>query len=76
VVDGAGVLAEREDHDGIGEALARLGGDPELRRALGTTARTHVAGRYRADALVERMTVLYEGLLAERSVARATVRHP
>ena len=69
VVDGAGVLAEREDHEGIGEALARLAGDPGLRRALGATARTHVAGRYRADALIERMTDLYERLVRARDLA-------
>ena len=76
VVEGAGVLAGRGDHDAVGAGLARLSSDPDLRRAMGATARTHVAARYRADALVERMEALYERLLAERSASHATVGHP
>jgi glycosyltransferase involved in cell wall biosynthesis len=70
VVDGAGVLAERGDHVAVGAALARLSGDVALRREMGAVARRHVAARYRHEALVERMTALYELLLTERAARR------
>jgi glycosyltransferase involved in cell wall biosynthesis len=75
VVDGAGILAERGDHEALGAGLARLASDGVLRRAMGATARAHVMRRYRYEALVQRMTDLYERLLAERSASRATVEH-
>jgi glycosyltransferase involved in cell wall biosynthesis len=65
VVPDAGLLAERGDHEGVAEALARLAGDGELRRQMGAAARAHVASRYRYEALLERMTDLYERLLSE-----------
>jgi glycosyltransferase involved in cell wall biosynthesis len=70
VVEGAGILAERGDHEALAAALARLAGDRLLRRAMGATARAHVARRYRSQALVQRMTDLYERLLAERAAGR------
>ena len=67
VVPGAGLLAERGDHEGIAAALARLSADRALRREMGATARANVASRYRAESLLERMADLYEELLRERN---------
>ena len=69
VVPGAGLLAERGDHEGIAAALARLSADRALRREMGATARASVASRYRAESLLERMADLYEELLRERNGA-------
>ena len=65
VVDGAGLLAGRRDHEGVARALARLAADGGLRRAMGARARAHVGARYRHDALLQRMSELYERLLAD-----------
>jgi glycosyltransferase involved in cell wall biosynthesis len=67
VVEGAGILAERGDHDALAAALVRLAADPDLRRRMGARAREHVGGRYRAETLIARITDLYERLAAERA---------
>jgi glycosyltransferase involved in cell wall biosynthesis len=66
VVSGAGLLAERGDHEALALALRELAGDLARRREMGGRAREHAAARYRWELLVERMEGLYEGLLAER----------
>jgi glycosyltransferase involved in cell wall biosynthesis len=66
VVPGAGLLAERGDHEGVARGLVELAADPSRRREMGAHAREHVRGRYLAEALLDRMTELYERLLAER----------
>ena len=66
VVPGAGLLADRGDHEGIAKALADLAADGALRREMGATARANVASRYRAESLLERMADLYEELMRER----------
>jgi glycosyltransferase involved in cell wall biosynthesis len=66
VVPGAGLLADREDHDAIGTALAELAADRELRHRMGETARAHVASRYGYATLLDRMATLYEQLLREQ----------
>jgi glycosyltransferase involved in cell wall biosynthesis len=67
VVDGAGLLAEREDHEALAQALARVASDAELRHQMGQAARGHIASQYRSEALIDRMTALYEALVGERS---------
>ncbi len=67
VVPGAGLLADPEDVDGLARALLRMSSDGALRRAMGATAREHVRSRYGHEALIDRMTTLYEQLLRERS---------
>jgi glycosyltransferase involved in cell wall biosynthesis len=66
VVPGTGVLADRGDHEAVARALADVARDGAGRRDMGTRAREHVAARYRYEALIERMTELYERLLAAR----------
>jgi glycosyltransferase involved in cell wall biosynthesis len=66
VADGAGLVAEREDDEGIARALVRLAGDRSLRLRMGEGARAHVRSRYGHEALIDRMTALYEDLLSER----------
>jgi glycosyltransferase involved in cell wall biosynthesis len=66
VAPGTGALAERGDHEGVARAVADLARDGARRRDMGARAREHVAARYRSEALIERMTALYERLLAAR----------
>jgi glycosyltransferase involved in cell wall biosynthesis len=66
VVEGAGLLAERGDHESLGRALARLCADTTLRRQMGEVARANAESRYRPELLLERMTALYDQLLSRR----------
>jgi glycosyltransferase involved in cell wall biosynthesis len=68
VIPGAGLLVERGDAEGFGDALARLAADPGLRHRFGEQAREHVRLRYGWQSLVARTTELYERLLHERDM--------
>ena len=48
------------DGDEFGEALARLDGDSDLRRALGEAGRRYVKAEYRWDVVLERYRALIE----------------
>jgi GalNAc-alpha-(1->4)-GalNAc-alpha-(1->3)-diNAcBac-PP-undecaprenol alpha-1,4-N-acetyl-D-galactosaminyltransferase len=45
------VLVPKENVGALAEAITRLARDPEARRALGSKARTHVAGQYSLEAV-------------------------
>ena len=47
--------------------LARLAGDERLRRALGDAARADVTERFAAASVVERVELVYRGLLAPKA---------
>jgi glycosyltransferase involved in cell wall biosynthesis len=67
VTPGTGLLAARGDHEGIAQALTELAADRDRRLEMGARGRAHVGARYRHESLLERMTELYERLLAERA---------
>jgi glycosyltransferase involved in cell wall biosynthesis len=70
VTDGVtGLLVAPADAEQLGRALARLAGDPVLRRRLGDAARAHVLPRFGVDGYVAAVSGLYEELLARRAAA-------
>jgi glycosyltransferase involved in cell wall biosynthesis len=65
VPPGAGLLVDRGDARGLGDALAQLSGDAGLRRRMGAAAREHAAARFTPERLVENVSGLYDRLLAQ-----------
>jgi len=63
IPDGAGRVVTPGDAEALGDALAELGGDRDLRIALGRAARAHVAARFGAERLVDDIDGLYRSLL-------------
>ncbi len=64
VLDGeTGLLAARDDHDGLAGALRTLLDDPPLARRMARAGRAHVLGRFGLDRLVDDLDELYRGLL-------------
>lgn len=61
VIDGAtGLLVPIGDTDGLGRALMRILGDPDLARRLGLAAREHVSVAFGLDRYVAETSALYE----------------
>jgi glycosyltransferase involved in cell wall biosynthesis len=68
VVDGrTGLLVPPRDSNTLGAALARLLGDPDLRRRFGDDARAAVLPRFGVDRYVESVASLYDRLLLRES---------
>lgn len=68
VVDGrTGLLTEAGDVQGLGDALLRLLGDPELRRRMGAEGRAWVRVERSVPAMVQGNRAVYEAVLAERA---------
>jgi glycosyltransferase involved in cell wall biosynthesis len=66
VVPETGELASPGDHRRLGELLAHLSADSELRRQMGAAARMRVRERFASDRLVGDIDALYAELLARR----------
>lgn len=61
--DGAtGLLCQPGDVEGLAEAMARLAGDPGLRRSLGRRARERALREFSKERVVEAMLKYYQGL--------------
>jgi glycosyltransferase involved in cell wall biosynthesis len=58
----AGLLVADDDESSLGEVLAELAGDPDMRARLGRAARERVCRRYSLDAMIDRYVRLYEDL--------------
>jgi glycosyltransferase involved in cell wall biosynthesis len=69
VTPDTGLLAPPGDSDALGDAIARLVKDGELREQMGARARAHVRERYSVERLVSDIDELYGELLAARRVA-------
>ena len=54
--------------DELADRLARLAGDPELRRRMGEAGRARVVPRYGVDRLIDDVDRLYRELLARKGV--------
>ncbi len=63
-----GFLVELGDLDALADALARLAGDPELRRRLGSAGRERVLPRYAVERLIDDVDGLYRRLLEQKGV--------
>jgi glycosyltransferase involved in cell wall biosynthesis len=66
-----GLLVPPGDIAALAAAMARLVGDPQLRRRLGVAARATVANRFSLEAAVERLLALYRGFGIESRAACA-----
>jgi len=67
VTAATGRLAPAGDVLGIGDALANLAGDAELRARLGAAGRAHVRSAYAAERLLHDIDDLYSSLIARRA---------
>jgi glycosyltransferase involved in cell wall biosynthesis len=65
-----GFLVDAGDTEQLAERLARLAGDPALRRRMGEEGRARVLPRYAVDRLVDDVDRLYRSLLAASRKAR------
>jgi glycosyltransferase involved in cell wall biosynthesis len=75
VVDGrSGLIVEPESPKALGEALARLLGDSELRRAMGREGRKRAVERFGIDRCVEAHLTAYERALARSGDANGLSR--
>jgi SAM-dependent methyltransferase len=74
VHDGGGRVVAPGDAQALGDALAELSADRELRIALGRAARAHVAEQFGAERLVEDIDQLYRSLLLRRGRNRMSGR--
>jgi L-malate glycosyltransferase len=64
VTDDTGILVDRDDLQGLTDALVRLAADAGLRRDLGRHAREHVRSAYSSLRLLADVDRLYGDLLA------------
>jgi len=63
-----GFLVESEDADAMGDRLLRLLRDPKLRRGMGQAARQTVELQFSMNAMMTRLTGIYQELLAAKNV--------
>src|SRR4051794_8515244 len=61
-----GIVVPAGDSDALGDAFARLAGDPVLRGQMGKRARDHVKTRYSVERLVADIDDLYSELIRVR----------
>jgi glycosyltransferase involved in cell wall biosynthesis len=57
--DETGISVELDDCEGMANAWERLLDDEELRRAMGTSARTHIVENYSAQRMAREYEELY-----------------
>ena len=58
-----GLLVPPEDSDALGDAIARLIGDPELRSRFGKAGRERMQNEFSIATMADRHVDLYESLL-------------
>ena len=63
-----GYLVPSEDSEAMAERLGRLIRNPEMARRMGHAARETVERRFSMQAMISRLTSLYDELLAEKNV--------
>jgi glycosyltransferase involved in cell wall biosynthesis len=59
-----GLLVDADDWPAFGDALRRLAGDADQRKAMGRSARARVAERFSLDACVDGLIEVYRGAAA------------
>jgi len=69
VVEGAGLLAAAGDEAALAARIARIAGEPELRRKMGARAREHVAEKFTLARLLDDVDLLYARLLGAATPA-------
>jgi L-malate glycosyltransferase len=63
-----GFLVESENAEAMGDRLLGLLRDPQLRRGMGQAARQTVESRFSMNAMMTRLTDIYQELLAAKNV--------
>jgi glycosyltransferase involved in cell wall biosynthesis len=63
-----GFLVSSEDADAMGDRLLRLLRDAKLRRGMGQAARQRVESHFSMNAMMSRLTAIYQELLAAENV--------
>ena len=66
LADDVGLLVGPGDAGDLAAAIARLGGDPELRGRLGNVGRAKAVAEYSIERYVEDRTEIYDGLRGGR----------
>jgi glycosyltransferase involved in cell wall biosynthesis len=66
-----GFLVEPGRVEDLADRLARLAGDPDLRRSMGEAGRARVVPRYAVDRLVDDVDRLYRDLLEQKGLLSA-----
>ena len=74
VLPDTGLLAPARDDAALGDAIARLALDPDLRRRMGARAREHVARQYSLERLLNDMDRLYQELMDNKLTHRPRTR--
>jgi glycosyltransferase involved in cell wall biosynthesis len=64
----SGYLVATEDADAMADRILRLLRDPVLARRMGEAARETVRARFSMDAMMNRLTGIYDELLAAKNV--------
>lgn len=70
IAEETAVLVPPADPAALAQACIRLGSDSQLRRRMGQAGRARVVERYSIDAMIDRITDLYTGLLQARGLGR------
>lgn len=65
VTPASGILAPKDDADGLARATTRLASDHSERRRMGECARAHVSERFSVERLLDDVDSLYRNLLDE-----------
>lgn len=68
VIDGVTGRLVAPDAAAFAGAIEQLISDPNLRRQWGAAGKAHAASQYPVDAMLQRLTALYENLLSEAAV--------
>src|SRR5262249_36594290 len=63
-----GFLVKPGDSAGLANAIVRLISDPELRCRMGRAGKQHVDPAFRAETMVQQISMLYERMLLRKSV--------
>lgn len=67
VVDGHGMVIEKDNAAQLTRAILQLIESPELRKNLGKEARAHVLQNYKFKNCLLQLTALYDSLLSEKT---------
>ena len=70
-----GLLVPARDADALARAIERIGGDAELRAAMGAASRARALDRFDEAAVVRRVFDTYERVAARKGISLGLVVH-
>jgi glycosyltransferase involved in cell wall biosynthesis len=74
VVGDAGLLFPAGDAEALADCIAKLAGDPKLRRALGARGRLHAAARLSDQAMVDGYQAIYRDVCSPKAGRRLSAK--